>query len=183
MKPFGELLRGLDLLALRLELLEVRLLDCSRSLGKPGFEAADPSREFLVGLPECSFRLDAELPCEVRDREQQIAHFLLGPLSPFFPDGRSQLGELFVDLVYDVRRPIPVESNRRGSNTNLVSAEERRECPRDSSEQRPGLTGVFLLARLDLLPLLDDAARRFHARGVAEDVRMTTDQLVADRPQ
>jgi hypothetical protein len=44
MNPFGELLCGLDLLPLRLELLEVRLLDCSRSLGKPCFEAAEPSQ-------------------------------------------------------------------------------------------------------------------------------------------
>src|SRR5262249_9651989 len=51
------------------------------------------------------------------------------------------------------------------------------------AEDRSGLTGLLLLARLDLFPLFEDLAGRVDPGPLSEHVRMPPDQLRADGPE
>ena len=93
----------------------------------------EPVRELVVGLPERRLGLDAELPGEVGDGEEQVAHLLFGAFAvgagARADHPLAQLGHLLLDLGHDVRGAFPVEADRRGPDADFVGAQERGQGP------------------------------------------------------
>jgi len=74
----------------------------------------------------------------------------------------------------------PVEADGRHTCADLVGPQQRGQGFRHAAEQRSFRAGVGLFACLDLLPLLEDLGGRADLVGRAEDVRMASNQLLAD---
>src|SRR6185436_1205803 len=69
---------GLDALPLGFHLLQRDLAHHATVRLERRFDRLESARELLVGLAQRALGLDAKLSRQVGDREQQVAHFLLG---------------------------------------------------------------------------------------------------------
>ena len=141
--------------------------------------------KLVVGHPQRSFGLDAELSCDVDEREQQVSKLLFGLTRPgaLRLDRVAQLANLFLRLIDHIVRRGPVEADLRGARAQFVGAQQRRHRARHPAQHRLlRLARVPALLRLDLFPLLLHFLRcqRRLALGV-EDVRVAANQLVDDR--
>ena len=157
----------LDLRPLRFHLLERRVVDrASRAARSRRSSAVEARAELLVRLPQRRLRLDAQLARQVGDREEQVAHLLFGALAAFARRPRAA-----------ARRPPPrscrprpaVRAQSKPTAATRVpiswarsSAGSAFGTPRSSDRRSPA---SCLLARLDLLPLLEHLARRVDAAG------------------
>src|SRR5690606_3238232 len=124
------------------------------------------------GPAERGLRIDATVPREARDGEEQIADLVL-ELSRRL--GLVDLAELLVDLGARAARVLPVEADRGRLLADARRPEERREGEWDAAEH----AGAPLLPGLHGLPPL---AREAVLLGrVTEHPRVPTDHLRADR--
>ncbi len=146
---------------------------------------AKPPGELAVGRAERRLGVDPQLSSEVGDRKQEIADlfFDVGGVGRFH--GLTQLRHLFIDLVDDGGRLVPVEADVGGAGADARRAQQRWQRLRDAVEQRLPLGGRAAFARLDPLPLFLDLGRRQIATAAlggaaAEDVRVPSDQLGDD---
>src|SRR5512139_6578 len=91
--------RILDGAPLPLHGVEIGPLKGKAPRGEAAFELGEAPRELGVRPPEGRFGLDAELAREVGDREEQVAHLLLGAPSGDAArgDGPAQLADLLLD--------------------------------------------------------------------------------------
>src|SRR5688572_30709689 len=116
-----------NFLPLRFHLVQRRVADRFAARRECLLDGVEACGELFVGPPQRRLRLDAQLPREIGDRKQQVAHLLLGARQMArrarfdFP---PQLRHLLLDLVEDVRRPCPVEAYRRGAGADLVGAQQ-----------------------------------------------------------
>ena len=102
------------------------------------FHVREAPRELVVGLSQGGFRLDAQPPREVSDREQQVAHLLFGPIvieRGIAGHDLCDLVDLFPNLLDDVGRPVPVEADGVRAHTDLIGAKQRRSAARNAAQQ------------------------------------------------
>ena len=111
-----------------------RLLDCSEA-----------RLELAIGFAQCRFRLDVQMPCEVHDREQEVAHLLEHALMLGLA---LQLGQFLVDLG-------PGAAERRASRSRCArraaAASRHARAPEARARRRPSALLSGLAARSSAL--------------------------------
>ena len=110
------------------------------------------------------------MTCEVDDREQQVAELLQHPRMIALG---IELGQFLVDLGARTGRIGPVEAGARGTALQLGRPLERRKRQRNAGQ------GAFV-GRASRSAALMSSHSRAAVLGIAEDMRMTALQLVAD---
>ena len=134
-----------------------------------GLDRTEALLKLGIGFAQRSFRLNVKMTCEVNDREQQVAELLQ---HPWMIALGIELGQFLVDLGARTGWIGPVEAGARGTALQLGRPFERRK--RQGNAGQGAFVGrYFALGGLDVLPAGT-------VLGIAEDMRMTALELVAD---
>jgi len=159
------------------------------------FQCGKSSIEFLVARPKRRLRLDAQLSCEICEREEQIAE-LFGRARRVLGQRAAQLMRLLFDLVHHAGGVRPIEPDRCRPAADFIGVQQSRQRLWNSRQHaaRASVGHVrCALTGLDLLPLLLDVRRGSDARATRiirpklparrrEHMRVPPDQLGRNRP-
>ncbi len=141
-------------------------------------EGSEAAYELRVGLAEGEFGVDAELPGEAGQGEDQVAELFLYPCGVRIADRGFELTDLFPDLGQDAVGVRPVESAGGDPPADQEGREEGRG--RRSLLLEDGGTALF--RPLPFLPGIGDAGCGEVPR-LSEDVRVAGDHLGVDPVQ
>lgn len=127
---------------------------------------------------EGDFRIDLGEACDINDGEEEVAEFQLD--GGLISEGQAlaKLGQFLFDLGQHILDPIPIEPDSCDFFLQLGGAQEGGELFGDAGCD--GITFQPLFFGLDALPLRKHLLGGM-GLGIAEDVGVTMDELIADR--
>src|SRR6185369_3943 len=161
----------------------VRIMCAPIATGGPHLrlDVIEPLLEARVRAAHAGLGIEVEMAAEVRDREQKVANLGRDGALVSRTEGGVELAELLRDLCAHAGRVGPVETDRRRTLAELCGPREARQRDGYVREHARRAARVALLA-LDLLPAARLIVRTRDALLlVAEHVRMTAHELLADR--
>jgi Domain of unknown function (DUF1844) len=165
-----------------LHLGQRRTMDRSSFSFEAPLERLEARSELLIRPAERGLRLDPQFSGEIRQGEEQIAHFFFRPVAGVSPERFGQLIHLLPDLRDDILGPGPVEAHGPDASSDFVRAQERGQRAFHAAQDRSAVTAGTLLVCFDLFPLRLDTARRQRPLSL-ENVRMSADELAGDCTQ
>src|SRR5574344_931410 len=144
-----------------------------------GLDGAETARELGGGGLEGALRIDLQEAGVVRDGEEHVAELLLHVVGGITVlHGFLELVQFLADLRDGTGGILPVEPDTRGLLGGALGLEERGKDGGDAVDRGMALLLLVLLL-FDLLPVLEDSGGIL-GNDVAEDMRMTADELVGD---
>ena len=153
------------------------------------FDIGEAALEFGVRATQRGFGVSADMPCQIDQREQEIAGF-----GGEFPGVAAVERVLYLvgflaNLVQHRAGVVPIEADGGGLALQRHRARQGRLARLDACQQRlgssrlgrPARGALGFLLRLDAVPYLLDMRGRQSPLAVGKDMRMPPDHLAGDR--